>query len=272
MELSRYFERINYTGDTDPTLKNLSAIHRAHLMSIPFENLNIHIPRPIILDEAQLFAKFIDENRGGFCYEQNGLFYAVLKQLAYEVYRLEANVRGSDGTYSPAMTHMCLLVIIDNVRYLADVGFGASFIEAIEIDNPEIQVQDTGQFKIVHDGDTLYYHSQTIGQEEMNIGYRFWLTPHELHDYVDACHYTQTSAKSHFTQKRVCSCWSEEGRITVTDSKFILTTWEGNRTETAISDEEHFHQLLEEHFGITVQTQSPITVKKDNQDRLHLEA
>lgn len=263
MDLSPYFERIHYTGDISPTLENLRAIHRAHLMHIPFENLNLHIPRPVILDEAQLFSKFIDENRGGFCYEQNGLFHAVLSQLGYEVYRLEANVRGSDGTYSPAMTHMCLLVVIDTVRYLADVGFGTSFIEPIEIDNPEIQAQDVGHFKIVHEGDMLYYYCQTIAQEEMNIGYRFWLKPHELHEYVDACHYTQTSPLSHFTQGRVCSCWSEAGRITVTDNKFILTTWEGERTETPVHDEAHFHQLLVEHFGITVQTQSPIAMKKN---------
>ena len=257
MNLSRYFKRIHYTGDTSPTLNNLRAIHRAHLMHIPFENLNIHMPRPVILDEDLLFQKFVDEHRGGFCYEQNGLFHTVLTQLGYEVYRLEANVRGSDGNYSPPMSHMCLLVMIDGVRYLADVGFGASFIEPIELDNPDIQSQDAGQFKIVHEGDTLYYYNQNIGEDNMTIGYRFYLTPHELHEYDDACHYTQTSPNSHFTQKRVCSRWSEQGRITVTDDKFIVTSWEGERTETPITDEAQFHELLAEHFGITVQTHPP---------------
>ena len=257
MNLQAYFQRIHYTGDTTPTLANLKQIHRAHLMHIPFENLNIHMPRPIILDEDLLFEKFIDEHRGGFCYEQNGVFHAVLTQLGYEVYRLEANVRGGDGNYSPPMSHMCLLVIIDRVRYLTDVGFGASFIEPIEIDNPEIQVQDVGQFKIVHDGDTLYYYAQNVGQDEMTIGYRFYLQPYELEDYVDACHYTQTSPNSHFTQSRVCSRWSDEGRITVTEGKLILTTWDGERTETPIESEDQFHELLQQHFGITVQTYPP---------------
>lgn len=257
MDLQAYFERINYTGDTAPTLDNLRQIHRAHLMAVPFENLNIHIPRRIILDEDRLFDKIVGENRGGFCFEQNGLFYAVLTQLGYEVYRLEANVLGATGDYGIPMSHMCLLVVIDGVRYLADVGFGASFIEPIEIDNPAIQVQDVGQFKIEFDGDTLYYSCQNIGQEEMSIGYRFYLTPHDLADYESACHYHQTSPKSHFTQKRVCSRWSHRGRITVTDDQFIVTSWQGERAETPITDEAQFHDLLAEHFGITVQTLPP---------------
>lgn len=262
MDLQRYFQRINYTGDTAPTLANLKAIHRAHLIAIPFENLNLHIPRKVILDEALLFQKFVDEHRGGFCYEQNGLFHAVLTQLGYEVYRLEGNVSRAGNSYAPPMTHMCLLVIIDGVRYLADVGFGAGFIEPLELDNPDIQKQDTGQFKIVHDGDTLYYHNQVIGQEEMVIAYRFYLTPHELEEYVDACHYTSTSPKSHFTHKRLCSRWSDAGRVTVTDDKFILTTWDGKRTETPIESESQFHDLLQEHFGIDVQTVPPM-VKRE---------
>lgn len=257
MDLQAYFARINYIDDTAATLDNLRRIHRAHLMHIPFENLNLHMPRPVILEEELLFRKFVEEHRGGFCYEQNGLFHALLTQLGYEVYRLEANVRAEDDTYAPPMTHMCLLVVIDGRRYLADVGFGAGFIEPLELDNPDTQVQDVGRFRIQSDGDTLYYWHQGIGAEEMKIGYRFYLAPHQLTDYIDACHYTQTSPKSHFTQRRVCSQWTERGRVTLTDDKLIFTTWDAERSETPIADEEHFHQLLREHFGITVQTHPP---------------
>ena len=181
----------------------------------------------------------------------------LLSQLGYDVQRLEANVYHEGGDYGVPMNHMCLLVTIEGVRYLADVGFGASFIEPLLIDTPDIQEQSVGRFKIGIDGDTAYYHSQGIGADKMTIGYRFFFTPHTLADYETACHYMQTSPKTHFTQKRVCSRWSEQGRITLRDNKFIVTTWEGQRTETAISDEAHWHQLLEQHFGITIQTQPP---------------
>lgn len=257
MNLPAYFERIHYSGDTSPTLANLRAIHRAHLKTIPFENLNIHMPKPIILDESALFTKIVEENRGGFCFEQNGLFHDVLTELGYDVQRLEANVHQSGDDFGVPMGHMCLLVTIDGVRYLADVGFGTSFIEPILIDTSEVQEQSVGRFKIEMDGATAYYYSQGIGADSMSIGYRFFLTPHELADYESACHYMQTSPKVHFTQKRVCSRWSDDGRITLSDDKFIVTTWDGQRTETAISDETHWHELLQEHFGISVQTQRP---------------
>lgn len=257
MNIQAYFDRINYTGSTDATLTTLQQIHRAHLMAIPFENLNIHMPKPIILDEEALFQKIVHDRRGGFCFEQNGLFHAILSELGFDVIRLEANVHHGNNEYGVPKNHMALLVTIDDVRYLADIGFGASFIEPLEIDNPEIQVQDVGQFKIVIEGDTAYYYAQGITDEQMTIGYRFFFTPHALVDYEAACHYMQTSPKTHFTQKRVCSRWSEQGRITVSEDKFIVTGWDGQRQEAAIASEKQFHDLLEEHFGITVKTYPP---------------
>ncbi|MEO1286544.1 MAG: arylamine N-acetyltransferase [Chloroflexota bacterium] len=257
MNLSAYFDRIAYTGDTSPTWATLKQLHRAHLMHIPFENLSIHMPQRIILDEDWLFTKIVTEKRGGFCFEQNGLFYAVLKQLGYEVYRLEANVYHDGGDYGVLMNHMCLLIVIDGVRYLADVGFGASFIEPLLLDSSDIQVQDAGHFQIIFEGETGYYHTQGLSDDNMSIGYRFYLTPHTLADYNEACHYMQTSPETHFTQKRVCSQWTDNGRITLSDNKFITTDWDGIRTEIPVENEDHFHQLLDNYFGIAVKTVPP---------------
>lgn len=257
MNLEAYFKRIQYTGDTHATVDNLRKIHRAHLMHIPFENLNIHMPKPIILDESALFTKIVEENRGGFCFEQNGLFHAVLTELGYDVQRLEANVHHGDGKFGIPMDHMCLLVTIDGQRYLADVGFGASFIEPLAIDTTAIQEQSVGRFKIELEGETGYYYSQGISDDKITISYRFFFAPHALADYETACHYMQTSPQTHFTQKRVCSRWSEQGRITLSDDKFIVTSWDGQRSETPIHDEVEWHELLQEHFGITIQTQRP---------------
>jgi N-hydroxyarylamine O-acetyltransferase len=262
MNLSAYFKRINYTGNTEPTLETLRQLHRAHMQHIPFENLNIHIPRPIILDEALLFEKIVNENRGGFCFEQNGLFSVVLRDLGYEVYRLEANVFMNEASaFGIPMSHMNLMVVIDDSRYLADVGFGASFIEPLELDNPEIQKQQVGSFQIRHDGKTAYYYEYLDGTDMLTLAYRFFLEAHELADYEDACHYMQTSPKTHFTQKRVCTRLTDEGRITLSEGKLIQTAWNGTRHETPVENEEQFHALLQEHFGIDVQTQAPQLVE-----------
>lgn len=257
MDLNAYFERIKYDGTTDPTIETLTQLHRAHLMAIPFENLDIHIPRPIILDKALLFEKLVNEKRGGFCFEHNGLFHEVLSQLGFDVQFLEANVHRSGDDYSISMGHMCLLATIDGVRYLADVGFGASFIDPLELDTTAIQVQGSRRFQVKFEGNTGYYYNQGSGEDNLSLGYRFFLEPHTLADYIEACDYTQTSPDIHFTQKRVCSQWVDTGRITLTDDKFILTTWDGERTETPIVSEAQFHQLLAEHFGITVTTIPP---------------
>lgn len=257
MNLAAYFQRINYTGSTSPTLETLKQLHRAHMQHIPFENLNIHIPRPIILDEAALFEKIVTENRGGFCFEQNGLFAAVLCELAYEVYQLEANVfHNTDNSFSIPMGHMNLMVIVDDIRYLVDVGFGASFIEPLELDNSEIQKQDVGSFQIKHDGKTGYFYEHFNGTDMLTLAYRFFFEPHDLTDYEDACHYMQTASQN-FTQKRVCTRLTNEGRITLSEGKLIQTAWDGTRQERPIESEEQFHTLLQEHFSIDVQTQAP---------------
>src|SRR5688572_18999132 len=114
MNLAPCFERIAYTGSNSPTLENLRQIHRAHLLAIPFENLNIHIPREIVLDEDLLFAKIVNEKRGGYCFEQNGLMAAVLREMGYELQRIEANVYSQERNhFSIPMNHMALLVTLE---------------------------------------------------------------------------------------------------------------------------------------------------------------
>ena len=247
-KLQTYFQRIGYTGATEPTIDNLRAIHRAHMFSVPFENLDIHVGRWIVLDEEKLFHKIVNERRGGFCFEQNGLFDAMLREIGYDVIRIEANVRGGDGEYSIPMNHMALLVTIDDKRWIADVGFGDSFLEPLELDNPEPQTVAGRHFKIEHDGTTGYYRYPDENGD-WQIQYRFFFTPHELADYNDACYYMQTSPKTHFTQKRVCSVATPDGRISLSDLRLIERKGDV-RTERLLNDEAEFDALLLERFGI----------------------
>ena len=127
--LSRYFSRIGYKGSAEPTLANLKRIHLAHTQTIPFENLDALLRRPIRLDSASVFEKLVVAGRGGWCFEQNGLFRDVMTAMGYEgVTDVGARVvmdkmpeRAEDF---PARTHRLLTVRIDGDAYLADVGFG----------------------------------------------------------------------------------------------------------------------------------------------------
>src|SRR5262245_27861823 len=123
--IDAYLGRIGYTGSRAPTLEVLRALHRAHLYAVPFENLDIHAGRRIVLDQDALFQKVVTHRRGGFCYELNGLFAALLRKLGFDVTLLSGRVH-NDGGFGPEYDHMTLLVKLDG-RWLADVGFGSSF-------------------------------------------------------------------------------------------------------------------------------------------------
>ena len=104
MDIRDYLKRIHYQGSLEPTLQTLQALHEAHLLTVPFENLSIHYGQPIILQEDLLFNKIVRKHRGGFCYELNGLFAWLLQQLGFQVTLLSAEVAGDDGTFSPDLT------------------------------------------------------------------------------------------------------------------------------------------------------------------------
>src|SRR5512142_614057 len=110
MDVKTYLARIYYHGSVDPTLETLCALHRAHMQAVPFENLDIPLKRPIVLDEELLFDKIVNRRRGGFCYELNGLFSALLRKMGFNVRRLSARTANAGGGFGMEFGHMTLLV------------------------------------------------------------------------------------------------------------------------------------------------------------------
>jgi len=245
MDITAYLQRIDYQGSPAPTAETLRALHRAHLLAVPFENLDIHLGRPIILDEKRLFHKIVERRRGGFCYELNGLFAALLRELGFDVTLLSARVY-DNGDFGPEFDHLVLLVQLEE-RWLADVGFGDSFREPLRLDEPGDQIQDGCVYRIAHDGTDWTMLER--GEEGICDGYKFTLQPRRLADFADMCHYQQTSPDSHFTQRRICSRATPEGRITLSDMKLIVSA-RGERRERLLDSQEEYAAMLREHFGI----------------------
>ena len=108
VDIKAYLERINYHGSLAPTAETLRALQVAHLSTVPFENLSIHAKEPIILDDDALFTKIVANRRGGFCYEANGLFAALLRALGFEAEMLSAEVANAEGEFGPDFDHMTL--------------------------------------------------------------------------------------------------------------------------------------------------------------------
>lgn len=247
MNLDAYFRRIGYAGPHTPTLETLRALHRAHLLAVPFENLDIHLGQPIVLDEDRLFDKIVNQRRGGFCYEQNGLFAAVLRALGFDVTLLEARVNARSWEAGTPFDHLALLVRLDE-RWLADVGFGDSFMEPLRFDDPTPQAQANGVFCVAHDG-FEGTHSRQTNDGDWHDEYRFRLEPRTLSDFSAGCDFHQSSPQSHFTRQRVCSLATPQGRITLSDRRLIITE-NGHRQERDLENEDDFLRHLQEHFGI----------------------
>jgi N-hydroxyarylamine O-acetyltransferase len=246
IDLTAYFDRIDYRGPTAPTLATLRGLHHAHMLAVPFENLDIHLGRRITLDERALFDKIVRQRRGGFCYEQNGLFAAVLRALGFDVMLFEARVGHADGTFGIPFDHLTLGVTLDE-RWLADVGFGESFMEPLRLDDPGEQVQAGGVFRITHDAVSGIYARQVDGAWKDE--YRFFFQPRQLTDFAGGCDYHQSSPNSGFTKKRVCSRATPEGRITLSERTLIVTR-DGQREERTLPDESAVRAALREYFGI----------------------
>lgn len=140
MDTSAYLHRIKFQGNTTVQASTLAALQLAHMQTIPFENLSIHYGQPIVLDIELLFHKVVNQLRGGFCYELNGLFAVLLEKLGFLVSRLSARVASSNGSYGPEFDHMLLLVHLEE-DYLVDVGFGDSFLEPLRLHEQATQVQ-----------------------------------------------------------------------------------------------------------------------------------
>lgn len=217
------------------------------MYSVPFENLDIHLGRPISLDEAALFDKIVTRRRGGFCYELNGLFCALLHELGFRVTMLSAEVARQSGGFSPPYDHLALAVHFD-APWLADVGFGNGFRLPVSLNNTAGQPQGDSAYLIRPDGDyRLLLRSDTGG--DWTPQFRFTLQPHSLADFAERCRFHQTSPESHFTQGRICTLATPEGRVTLTGMRRIETTAAG-RIESEIPGQADYAATLRARFGV----------------------
>jgi len=220
----------------------------AHLLAVPFENLSIHAGQPIVLEDEALFAKIVERQRGGFCYEANGLFAALLRTLGFDVAMLSAGVANAEGGFGPDFDHMALMVTLGQ-RWLVDVGFGDSFREPLLLDERGEQVQGGRVYRILPEGTHLILMRRD-GGGEWKAQYRFTLQPREYADYAGMCRYHQTSPQSHFTRARVCSRATPDGRVTLSGMRFITASGSGVRQERTLTSQEEYAEVLREHFGI----------------------
>ena len=244
---SEYLQRIGYTGGCEPTAETLRNLHRAHILSVPFENLDISLGRKIICEEEGFLRKIVEQRRGGFCYELNGAFAALLRELGFRVTLLSACVPREDGSASPEFDHLALRIDMEE-PWLADVGFGDLFNEPLQLHAGGEQEQDGRNFRMVEQHGRLQL-DRTEPDGSWKRQYSFTLVPRHLDEFAPMCHYHQTSPESPFTRKKVCTMATPDGRITVSDRRLIITR-NGEKKERLLNSEDEWQNVLLEYFGV----------------------
>lgn len=248
MDLRACLSRIGYGGPRKPNLATLTALQEAFLRTVPFENLDIHLGRPIILDTERFHAKIVDERRGGFCYECNGLFHAMLQTMGFEVRYLAAAML-LERSVPMDFGHMALLVRLDQ-DYLVDVGNGQSCRLPLRMDGGNRITSEGVDYEVgaFEGGYALYYRA---AGDDWKPHFRFTTTPRDLGEFAELCAWHQTSPRSRFTRHRLASIATAGGRMTLLDTE--LTVAEGDMQEVRrLGDANDYGAALRRHFGLVL--------------------
>ncbi|GHG92652.1 arylamine N-acetyltransferase family protein [Streptomyces lanatus] len=263
VEVDAYLRRLGVEHPAWPTVDVLRELQLRHLQTVPFENLSIHLGEEIVLEEKRLLDKVVGARRGGFCYELNGSFGALLGALGFDVTLLAARVYGQEERLGIPYDHMALQVgTVDGGAWLADVGFGAHSHYPLALEARGEQVDPAGVFRVVEAGPDaagVRGAQETAEAADLDVvmdgrpQYRLDRRPRALGDFVAGAWWHSTSPLSHFTQSLVCSRVTEEGgRITLSGRTFKTTAADGSREERELGSDEEVLRVYRERFGIEV--------------------
>jgi N-hydroxyarylamine O-acetyltransferase len=253
MDISVYLARIQFSKPLKPDVQTLKGLQLSHMLNVPFENLDIGLKRPIRLTEAGLWEKIVLQKRGGFCYELNGMFAWLLKEIGFDVTYLNARVYSHEGKLGIDFDHLALLVEVPNQpgRWLADVGFGDSFNEPLSFEEQGEQAQGLRSYRLeqTSDGFITWQKNYDSSWERQ---YFFDLQPRKFPvDYEAACLYHQTSPQSSFTRRGIISRATPDGRVSLEEGRLILTR-NGQRSEYPVENKEQYDSLLKQYFDVTL--------------------
>jgi N-hydroxyarylamine O-acetyltransferase len=248
LNVREYLKRIGIDiEDVHVDYESLQLIQMRHMLSVPFENLDIINSRPIKLNLESIYHKIVVDRRGGYCYELNGLLGWFLQEAGFSVSMVSGRVRHDDGTYGPEFDHMALLVRLDK-DYIVDVGFGDSVRSPLPLSG-EIVTDVSGSYRIMRESHSENLCFQKLLQNEWVTEFTFTTKPRNLEEFSEMNQYQQTSPESHFTKKLICSLATPDGRITISGDSLIETIG-FTKTQRTIESAEERSDILKRRFGI----------------------
>lgn len=248
MNVRRCLSRIGYGGLLELNIETLRALQFSFLLMVPFENLDIHLGKEIVLVSENIFEKIVTMRRGGVCYERNILFYDLLTALGFRVEILSARmVKGF--SIGPEYDHMVLMVSLDH-PYLLDVGNGHLLREPLQINSFENSYAEGYFYRVgLHDNTYALYYRQA--NREWLPRFYFTLQPRSLSEFESMNIFHQSSPNSPFTRRRIVTIATEEGRVSLIDRRLIIGT-ESKKQWKELESEHKYQLCLRQYFGIEI--------------------
>ena len=251
MNVDAALGRIEYGGPTEVTLDVLSSLQEAFLLTVPFENLDIHLGREIVLSPDLLEAKIVGQGRGGFCYECNSVFHDLLSALGFDAYMADAQMMmGNDP--SPHFDHMVLIVAVGEHEYLVDVGNGGSVRSPMRLGGSDIAAIPEGETYRLSE-----YRKRTtldVKEPDADWTHRFVFSPgaRALEEFSDRCRYQQTSPDSAFGRSAMATLATPEGRTSMIDQTLKVQVGREVVEERPMSNDAEYRATLADVFGIVL--------------------
>jgi N-hydroxyarylamine O-acetyltransferase len=251
-DLNAYLGRIGFGGDCTRSLETLAAIHKLHAETVPFENLDPFLGRPVRLDAVSLQRKLVDSGRGGYCFEQNLLLSHALKEIGFAVTGLAARVlwNAPDDSVRPR-SHMLLLVRLDGMAWLADVGFGGQTLTAplrLEIDVE--QATPHGPFRLRRAGEGFEMQAR-IGEEWKSL-YRFDLQEQFLADYEVSNWYLSNHPESYFVMQLIAARPDLGRRYALRNNELAIHHVGGETEQRILASAAELRTTLQDVFRIAL--------------------
>ena len=247
LDLSAYFQRIGYEGSPKADRATLEALHVAHATSIPFENLAIQMGEGVSLDLDAIQDKLVRRRRGGYCFEQNSLFLAVLRELGFEADAFEARVRLGATAVLPR-THMLLRVKLDGADLLCDVGFGGQGLSHPVPMDGEAHGPAWRARRVAAEGPLRVLQAkQAVAWSDL---YAFEPVPRETVDFEMGNWWTSAHPTSRFVTTLTAQRVLPDGWIVLRN--LSLTTVKLDSAEERVLEAAGIPKVLREVFGLDI--------------------
>jgi len=231
-------------------LETLRELHLLHLQHIPYENIDVFCHREVKLDPETLVRKILRRRRGGYCFEQNGLFFLALTEIGFRCHPNMARVH-RNRPEPGARTHHVNLVELEGQTWVCDVGFGGSgFREPLPL-QPDVEFEQLGERYRLHESDRHGFYLQKKAGEEWQPLYTFLVEPALPIDIHMANFYTVNSSDHIFRDAVLGTRMTPNGRVTLSGHTFkVFDLTRGTLERSVVTDFEAYLDNLAEHLGV----------------------